>query len=478
MAKARSKSKNISKSGFTFRGKESASPTRTIGVPGYAIIDGYIETNEKNANLASVRERYKTYSEILANATIVAAGTRYFLNLVAKAKWTFAPAEHPEGEKYAKIAEEMLTTDPATPWHRIVRRAAMYRFYGFSIQEWTAKRRDDGLLTFGDIAPRPQLTIKRWDTEKDGRVLGIAQEDPNTYEEIYIPRAKILYMVDDTLSDSPEGLGLFRHLAAPAQRLFRYEQLEGFGFETDLRGIPIGRGPFSELRQMVTEGEITEVQRVEIEKPIRTFVENHIKTQKLGMMLDSATYVGQDENAKPSAVKQWDIELMKGSSTSFKENAAAIERVNREMARVLGVEQLMLGSDSAGSNAMSRDKTSAFFLVVDGALLEVKEAVADDLLETIWKLNGFPKESKPTINTESIRFVDVEEVAIALRELALAGAPITPDDPVVAAVRENLGMPKPVDTSLADETDAALPAGSEQVVPKPGDEKLPPEEEA
>ena len=119
----------------------------------------------------------------------------------------------------------------------------MYRFYGFSIQEWTARRRDDGFLTFADIAPRSQRTIERWDVDEAGQVLGALQRSPQTQEEIYLPREKLLYIVDDTLNDSPEGLGLFRHLVAPSRRLKRYEQLEGFGFETDLRGIPIGRSP-------------------------------------------------------------------------------------------------------------------------------------------------------------------------------------------------------------------------------------------
>ena len=60
-------------------------------------------------------------------------------------------------------------------WARIVRRAAMYRFYGFSIQEWTAKRRPDGLLTLADVAPRSQMTIERWDMLTDGSIQGVVQ---------------------------------------------------------------------------------------------------------------------------------------------------------------------------------------------------------------------------------------------------------------------------------------------------------------
>jgi len=437
-------------------GNKKPSPTKTIGVPGTAIWGGYIQEKELNSALTG-SEKYTTYSEILANTSIVAAGTRYFLNLVAKADWTFTPSEADTDGQWAELAEEMLTDDPATPWHRIVRRAAMYRFYGFSIQEWTARRRDDGKLTFADVAPRAQLTIEKWDTDVEGNVLGAIQRSPQSMKELYLPRQKLLYMVDDTLSDSPEGLGLFRHLVAPSQRLARYEQLEGFGFETDLRGIPIGRGPFTELQEQVEDGTISKEQRVQIEKAMRTFIQNHIKTQSLGLLLDSAVYTSEDDKETPSSQKMWDIELLKGSATSFAENASAIERLNREMARILGVEQLMLGSDSTGSFALSQDKTNSFFLLVDGTLTEVEASVKDDLLTTLWKLNGFPEEMMPTAGTEAVRHTDVAEVTASLRDMATAGATLDERDPAIETVREMLGLPaRPPELLMEAEEDAAL----------------------
>ena len=400
---------------------------------------------EKDRELSSVDERYRTYSEILANTSIVAAGTRYFLNLVAKSAWSFSPSEQDASGEFAERAEAMLTDDPMTPWHRIVRRSSMYRFYGFSIQEWTARRREDGFFTFADIAPRAQRTIERWDVDDTGRVLAALQTSPQTQEEIYLPRGKLLYLVDDTLNDSPEGLGLFRHLIAPSRRLKRYEQLEGFGFETDLRGIPIGRAPFTELADQVNQGEITEQQRKQIEAPLREFIEKHIKTPALGLFLDSVTYETRDETGRPSAARQWDIELLRGSATSFSENASAIERLNRELARVLGVEQLLLGSD-VGSFSLSKDKTNSFFLLVDSALTEIRETVADDLLKTLWRLNGWPVEMMPEINTEAVRFLEAEQIASALRDMATAGAILAPDDPAIADVRSLLGLSAPEDT--------------------------------
>lgn len=404
-------------------------PQRTLGHAGVNIVGGYLEYNERDRALASPENRHRTFSDLLINISIVGAGVRYFLNLIGGATWTVMPAETPDGEMYAELIDVMLKEDPDTPWHRIIRRCAMYRFYGYSVQEWTAKRREDGLLTFLDIAPRAQRTIERWDVDTPGKVWGCWQRSPQSYEQIYLPRAKLLYLVDDTLHDSPEGLGLFRHLVDPGRRLRRYLQLEGMGFETDLAGIPIARGPFTELARMVKDEEIDEADRLRLEAPLHEFADKHIRTPNLGMTLDSSVYRGEDDRAQPTAVREWDIELLQGGATSFAENAAAIERTIRDIARILGVEQLLLGSDG-GSYALSQDKTHAFYLQVDGALTEIREAVEKDLVDTLRWLNGWPEDAMPTLKTEAISHRDVTKIAAVLRDMATSGFIMDPESPV------------------------------------------------
>lgn len=442
--------------------RRKVSPGETVGASGTAIYGGYVENKELNSAIGGREARYKTYSEILANASIVGAGVRYYLDFVSQAQWSFTPSDADTNGHFAELCENAFTKDPTTPFRRIVRRAAMYRLYGFSVQEWTAKRHADGHLTFKDVEPRPQVTIDRWDYAESeaggtsGELIGVMQVSPQSSQTIYLPRSKIVYLVDDSLSDSPEGFGLFRHMVAPAQRLFRYEQLEGFGFETDLRGIPIGRAPFTELAEMETAGELTKAQRIQIEAPMRAFITNHIKNKaNLGLLLDSSPYVSDGENASPSGTPQWSVDLLQSSGSSFTENAAAITRLNYELARVLGVEHLMLGSSSVGSQALSEDKSNRFHLLVGGALGEIRETFMSDLMDTLWALNGWPDEMKPEIVIEKVQFIDAGKVAAVMRDLATAGAPLAADDPVVPEVRAMMGLKAEVmvpDVSTEDDT--------------------------
>lgn len=415
------------------------SPYESVGAPGAIVYAGFLVEEEKDSRLIGL-QKYKTYSDILANTSIVAAGVRYFLNLVGKAGWRVEPAdETPEAERLAELVESIMD-DMVTPWNKIVRRAAMSRLYGFSIQEWTAVRREDGAIGYKDIEPRAQKTIDRWDTDMSGNLLGVVQRRPQDGRYIYLPREKIIYIVDDSLDDNPQGLGLFRHMAKAAHRLERYELLEGWAFERDLRGTPIGRGPLAEIQRQVDQGLISAADAVALRKPIEDFIKKALRGKDTGIFLESTPYRGTGDNNTPANIRQWDVELLKGPGQGHEAVAAAIERVNRELARIMGVEHLLLGSSSSGSFALSKDKNQSFGLIVDSTLTEVKETFQTDFLDPLWLLNGWPRELKPTFKTEQIQYRDIEQVTSALEQLAKAGAPMLPGDPAVNEVRSQLGL--------------------------------------
>lgn len=425
--------------------RKTVAPTKRAGASGTGIFGGRITENENNVDLTGIR-KYKTYSDMLANVSIVSTGVRYFLNLVAGAEWNVNPSD-PDSAVSIEFAEkvEKIMADMETPWPRIIRRAAMYRFYGFSIQEWTAKLNDDGVIGFDDIEPRSQQSIDGWDRdEKTGRIVGMIQISPQTQEELYLPRKKMIYIVDDSLSDSPEGLGIFRNLVVATNRLQRYEQLEGYAFETDLAGIPIARAPFAELRALEESGEITKDVRNDIEQPLRDFLNKRVKNPQLGLYLDSATYRSNDDGQTPSSIRQWDLELLKTSSQAQDAVAHTIERLTGEIARMLNIEGLLLGSRDQGSQALSTDKSKNTSLIVDSTLMDLEHGFQKDFINPIWKLNGWPEDMKPKFKTEATQFKDPEMITRALADLASAGSPMAIDDPADADVRKLIKVsPKP-----------------------------------
>ena len=466
--------------------RRRASPTSTAGSPGFTSYGGYIDHDEISVRLGSHDERYRTFSDILVNTSIIAASVRYYLNLISKAEWSWAPSEADTSGEYAELVEEIFNKDLRTPWHRVVRRAAMYRFYGFSVQEWIARKRDDGIITFDDIRPRPQNTLERWDVDAEtGDIVGIIQRRPQDGYELYLPRNKTLYIVDDSLSDNPTGIGLFRHLVEPQTRLKRYLQLEGWGYELDLRNIPMLRAPIAALQRQVQEGVISQGEMNQQLAPLIKFGESHVKNPNLSLLFDSSVYSSTDDAGRPSSTPQYSAELLTGSQTGLGDMHSAIERINREMARIMGTEQMLLG-ENKGSYALAKDKTGQFYLLVDGALTEIKEQVERDLIDTLWTLNGWPDDMKPETNTEAVRDRDVEQVSKMLLDIAEAGVPLLPDDPVVNQLRDLAGaerMPEESDYSAIlesmynDPTPAADPSNSGGTPSGPGREPDMPEDD-
>jgi hypothetical protein len=423
------------------------SPFKEIGVAGFAVHGGRIATRETNS-LVSGTQRWVTYGEMVANTSIVAASVRYFLNIVAHAKWTVAPAtDKGAGKAEAEFIDSVLN-GMNTPWRRIARRAAQYRFMGFGVQEWIAKRRDeDEKIGLVDIEARPQHTVDRWAIDDGGSVLGVWQVSPQTGQSIYLPRNKIMYMVDDTLTDNPEGVGLYRHLVEPYLRLKKYLLLEGQGFERDLRGIPVGRVPYQALKAAMKAGKITETEYSRIVSAIENFVKLQSRAEDTSIVIDSAPYVVENDGGKSiSGTPQYGLELLQGQASDFSALHQAIDRLNREMARVTSTEHLLLGGDS-GNRALSEDKSRNFYLICNGTLDDIVDAANKDIIAPLCDLNGIPEDLRPQLTHSDVSFRSVEEITGALGKMAAAGAVLAPDDPAINEVRQMLGLSEAAEMS-------------------------------
>ncbi len=428
-------------------GREPAKPFQEQGGSGTAVWGGFVENIEKDPRLSGTR-RYITVSDMLANVSIVAAGLRYFLNLAAVPGWSVEAAkDQADGsssdaaQRAADFLQDALLEDLGTSWSRIVRRSGNFRFHGFAIQEWVAKRRPDGMIGLEDIEQRPQHTIEQWDVDPKGKVLGVGQRSPQTGELLYIPRSKFLYLVDDTLTDSPEGFGLFRQLIEPAEMIREYLRIEMMGYERDLRGIPIGKAPLAEINKAVADGKMQPAQRTEILKGLRNFLKMEAKAKNTSLMVDSSTYQGVTaDGTTVSSTGKWGVELLNAQGTSLQELGKAIDRLTHDIARILGAENLLLGGAGGGNRALGEDKSRNLYLAVNGVVQDIREGAQRDLVSVIWTLNGLPEELKPTLKVEDVAFKDALSIAQTLQAMATAGAVLSADDPAIDDVRDLLGI--------------------------------------
>jgi hypothetical protein len=428
-------------------------PFEEMGVSGTAVYGGYVQIKERSADWIGWR-KYMTSSDLAVNTSIVAAGLHYFCNLVAYPEWKVAPSDEKDQEAcdLAKYMDEVIKK-MNTPWYKVVRRAAMYRFHGFGVQEWTAKLRDDGLVGLQDIESRPQHTIEQWDVDEQGSIRGVWQRSPQTGALLGLPRSKLIYLVEDTLTDSPEGLGIFRHMADPYKRLKALQELEIRAYERDMRGIPIAKMPLAKLQEMVKTGVITEQQAQKMINDMKQMVALQVKQSDTGLVLDSSQYVSvSSDGFSISSAPLWDFSLLTGGAVGHAEIAAAIDRVQREIARIMGVEHLMMG-DQGGNRALSEDKSRNLYLIANSVLKYISTQAQHDIINPLWALNGFPWEKRPTFETEDVTFKNAESVTNAIGKMAQAGAVLAPHDPVINDVRDLLGVSRVPDEIIQEQVD-------------------------
>jgi hypothetical protein len=440
----------ISRLGNLFK-PERVKPTVEQGVAGFAVYGGYVTEQFEDPNLFGWR-RWKTAADMLAQISVIAASVRFMSNLISRPTWAWDPADDSPAAREAAEFMQSVIEGMDVSWTRVVRRSVMYKFHGFMVQEWIAERRPDGLIGLRSIEPRPQKTITKWDVDDSGQIKGVVQTDPQTGKEIYLPRGKLLYLVDDSISDRPDGMGWFHHLYEPAEHFKSLLDLEKIGFERDLRGIPIGRAPFSEINKMVRDGKMTQQQADAMINDLRDFVAIQRKSNETGMVFDSMPYESISETGKSiTSVMKWGVDLLSGEPQSVEEMGAAIKRLQFEMAVIMGTENLMTGRDGEGSRALSEDKSRNLYLTANSILWDIAEAVERDIRDVIWKLNGLPDELKPKANVEDVSFKDAQQIATVLNDMASAGAILAPDDPAIDDLRALLGisLSKPMDPGMA-----------------------------
>jgi hypothetical protein len=444
-------------------------PYQEAGRMGTAVWGGFVENLERDRRLYG-QNRYRTASDILANVSIVAAGLRFVLGLAAAPAWSVKPAvDLPDGKssdqakELADFAQDIID-DLGTSWKRVVRRSCMYKFHGFGVYEITAKRREDGLIGVADIEQRPQVTIERWELADDGTIIGMWQRWPQNGELLFLPRDKVCYLVDDEFTDSPEGLGLFRHLVDPAERLRRYLKMEGIGYEREMKGLPLGRAPLNDIRKQIEAGNLNEAQGQQLIQNLQRFLQLQVKEEDTSLMLDSSTYLSPTADGYTvSAVAKWGMELLGkgGDGQAFQELNKSLDRLTHDMARIIGVESMLLGGTGGGGSggggrALAEDKSRNLYLLVDGIVGDLSEGYRRDMLGFVWKLNGLPMRLMPKFHTEDVAFKDVEQITKALADMATAGAIMDPQDPAINDLRDLMGISHQPDNVGTQAAAAAL----------------------
>lgn len=425
---------------------------QATGVSGVSSFSGYLQSDEDHSALTGTR-KWDTY-QASANTPVVALGIRYFCGLLSGTEWNVV--EHEDGGPDARRAADIVRRgliDAPTPksWAQVIKKASLYRLFGFSLHATAMRRYSDGMIGYSDIAHRPQRTIERWLRDSETKPFhSVIQRSPETSKLYTIPLDECLYCVDDTLSDSPEGSGLIRHVIEYVRRLGIFEDLEGKAFVEDMGGMPLGRAPLAEMaKDLPGDDDAKRAAILTATQTLRDIMEKRNRTpeEAMWLLLDSDIYRNPD--GTPTGIAKWALDIVRTETANLPALDVTVRRVELQIARVLGIEWALMGADGKGSYSMHEDKTSMFATSLQTTINELSR-FATHLVRRLVARNGLdPDTCSPRIVAEPISTEAVLVATQALSNLAVAGATLPPDYEGFDVILSRLRLPKLPADSLA-----------------------------
>lgn len=433
------------------------------GTDGFWAPGGFIVSGERDPKL-QFRRKWVSYDNLPANVAIVMGALNITLTLAGGVKWTLTPNKN--GGRNARkcmdlVQDGLIDARMPKPWRNVVRRQYMKKFRGFAMHAKAWRLDSKSRTVYANLDHRPQWTVERWQQVAEGDPwTAVIQRGRSGKEFPPIAREDLFYSVEDGISGEPDGLGLFRALVKLADTLEGFEKLEQIGFDSDMRGVPIGRAPIGKLMQEAvtfggvaaddTAGKLAYVQAQV--KFLDDLLKNHLVTKDRSVMFDSAIYngLGTDGSVSPTSIYEWSLDTVKSAISGMPELGGAIARVTRLMAMLMNAEWLLLGAeDSGGTYNMHANKTAMMGLAINGGLDDIADDANRDLVWPMVARNGYnPETDAPTLEHEPI---PTESVLAAAQALALLQqAPFRPDDKAPDQIRARL------DVSARPKVDPAL----------------------
>lgn len=355
-------------------------------------------------------------------------------------------------EEHRDFAHSVYFEDMLTSWDDFLDSCLSFMPFGWSLFEEVYKLRrgwdnknprksskfDDGRIGLAKLAFRPQNTLHEWVYRENDDLLGMHQikvDNHGSTGQVFIPTSKCLHFKAKNIDGGhPEGRSVLRNAYVPWFYLTNIQEVEAIAIERDLAGLPVFKIPSKYLSADATEEE----------KEIRAVYEKAAKNVKLnnqgGLVIPSDPFL--DANGNLSQHLKVVFELVSSNGKRTIDIRGTIEGYQRDIARTMMADFLLLGSDDRGSFALSESKTDLFLSTIDGFTEKILEVFNKVSIPRLWAYNGLPRETMPKMTASKINSIPQDILAGIIDKLAKAGMPFFPDTKTENAIRERLDLPE------------------------------------
>ena len=269
---------------------------------------------------------------------------------------------------------------------------------------------NDGKIGIKKLAIRAPWTVYRFEVDKEtSEVLGMHQMVSWGKASVYIPVEKSVYYRTTSLNNDPTGRSVLRNAFVAYTYLNRIQSYEAIAIERELHGVPIGRMPAEYLSADATADQAA--LRQQFERILRD-----LKYNQQGFALLPSD-LQPDVDGKLTNQRMMDIELITANGTRAIDTDPVIQRYQHDIARSVMAEFMMLGGGATGSYALSKTKTDLFLRSMESYINNIVDTLNKQLVEPLWKLNGFSWDVMPKLVAGDVAPHDLKELASFLRNL-------------------------------------------------------------
>jgi len=413
----------------------------------------------------------ETYKKMAKDAAISPA-LELVETMIARVPWDVKIPEGYEDELADKANYlKQVMTDMDHDWQSMIKQAATFNRYGFSVLEIVLRYRrkengskfNDGLVGVKKLPIRSQDTIEGWYWKNSGRELaGLVQRvvipDSATPDygwdfvntstastktkPVRLARKKFLLFRNNPLKDSPTGVSSLNGAWQAWKYKTAYAEAEAIGTAQDSNGFKV-----LYLPPQYMAADASDENKAVFQAYQQAMANMHVAKQS-GLILPLLL----DETGK----RMFDFEVMSVTGQKSYNTNDIINRYTREILTCLFADFLALGQQGGGSFALGETKVSIIEMGIQAKLDEIKNQLNHQLVRTLFEQNGWDTTIMPEFTYGNVSKESLDEVSKFIqRTAAVSTFPRNRD--TINWVMKQADIPYRVpDTMSQEELDAAL----------------------
>lgn len=420
-----------------------------LGNTGLKVYSGYV--NEEFHKKLQGQRGVETFQEMSENDSTVGAVLFAVDLLIRAVDWNVVPSDpnNPAAVDGKDFLDSVLH-DMEHTFEDFVSEVMSMLPYGWSYFEEVLKRRtgpssdpsknskhSDGKIGVRKLEIRGQDTLSRWNILPDGTIAGMYQTPAIVSEgftgEMYIPMNRGLLFRTKVHKNNPEGRSILRSAYRSWYMLKTIQNVEAIGIERELAGLPVAYVPAYVMKSDAEAGDR------QFYESVKKIVRDVKFNEQGGIVLPSDMWPGKDD--EPSSAPMVKFELLTSNGRRQIDTNVTITRYQRDIARSVLADFIMLGTDGKGSYALSQDKTDLFLRACETFLWRVASVLNRDFVPRLWSYNGFPLDTMPTLEPGKVAPTDLAGLGDFIESLSRAGMPLFPDENLESYLRSEASLP-------------------------------------